>query len=223
MATPRPQRANRTAAGGVVQGMTHLNATSPFRRRAPLALATVAALVLAGCGGDDDDTAPAPQATDAPVAATAPAGTTPAPTAPTTEPPAAAGSVVALGDTSLGEVLTDQNGLTLYGFTPDTDGVPTCYDDCAAAWPPVVVDVGTELSVGDGLDASMFSTVARDDTDQVQVVFGDWPLYTFAGDKAAGDVNGQGLNDVWFVVAGDGQLIMPAAETPATNSGGYDY
>ena len=166
-------------------------------------MVAVLALGLAACGGDDDDDTTEPAATPTQAAA-----------APTGD------AVVALATTSLGEVAVGQGGLTVYGFTPDTGGVPTCYDDCAAAWPPVLVDADADLSVGEGLDAAMFSTVARDDTDQLQVVFGDWPLYTFAGDQAAGDVNGQGVNDVWFVVTGDGQLMMPASLTSGTE---FDY
>lgn len=170
-----------------------------------IAVLAVLTLGIAACGGDDDDTA------------------TTEPAAAPTEAAAGGDAVVALASTSLGEVAVEQNGLTVYGFTPDTSGVPTCYDDCAAAWPPVLVDAGADLPVGDGLDAAMFTTVARDDTDQLQVVFGDWPLYTFAGDQAAGDVNGQGVNDVWFVVTGDAQLMMPASLTSASPPNDYGY
>ena len=199
-----------------------------------LALAVTAALALAACGGDDDDSAEPATPTEAPAVATEPpaataAATPPPATEPTATEPTGTGAasdagapVVSVAPTSLGDVLVDQNGLTLYGFTPDTDGVSTCYGDCAAAWPPVLVDAGTELAVGEGLDAAMFTTVARDDTDQLQVVFGDWPLYTFAGDQAAGDVNGQGVNDVWYVVATDGQLMMPAGLTSGSDPG-YGY
>ena len=125
------------------------------------------------------------------------------------------GAGISTADTELGTILVNADGLTLYGFTDDTAGVSTCYDACADTWPPVLGAV----EPGAGLDAALFTTAERDDG-ETQVVAGDWPLYTFAGDAAPGDVNGQGSGDVWFVVAPDGTLIdgtnAPASEAPAS-------
>ena len=99
-------------------------------------------------------------------------------------------------------MLVDAAGMTLYAFTNDTAGEPTCLDACAGAWPPALVD--GELNVGD-LDASMFSTVENPEGTQLKV--GDFPLYTFAGDAATGDVTGQGSGGVWFAVTADGTLV----------------
>jgi predicted lipoprotein with Yx(FWY)xxD motif len=96
--------------------------------------------------------------------------------------------------------------MTLYGFTKDTDGAPTCQGDCANAWPPLLVD-GAELP--DGLDPAVFSVVERPDGTS-QLVAGAWPLYRFAGDAAPGDTNGQGSGGVWFVVDPVGGLIKDA-------------
>jgi predicted lipoprotein with Yx(FWY)xxD motif len=101
-------------------------------------------------------------------------------------------------------VLVNAEGLTLYAFTPDSEGVPTCTGDCAGAWPPALVE--GEPNYGN-LDPSVFSLVEHPDGG-MQLKAGDWPLYTFAGDAAPGDTNGQGSNDVWFVVAPDGTLIQ---------------
>ena len=57
------------------------------------------------------------------------------------------------------------------------------------------------------LIATLLTTVERTDG-TMQVKYGDWPLYYFANDAAAGDTNGQGINDVWFVVGADGALIQ---------------
>ena len=70
----------------------------------------------------------------------------------------------------------------------------------------------------EGLYAAVFSVTERSDG-TFQLVAGDWPLYTFAGDAAAGDVNGQGQGGVWFVVSPDGELNKDAA---GTESGGGD-
>ena len=109
---------------------------------------------------------------------------------------------VFVGETPLGVALTDADGFTLYGFTNDSDGRPTCNDACANAWPPLLVDSDT---LPEGLDAAVFSIVERDDG-SLQLKAGKWPLYRFAGDDEPGQTNGQGSGDVWFVVNPDGSL-----------------
>ncbi len=109
---------------------------------------------------------------------------------------------VFIGETPLGVALTDADGFTLYGFTKDGDGHPTCNDACADAWPPLLVDGDT---LPEGLDAAVFSIVQRDDGSH-QLKAGKWPLYRFAGDDEPGQTNGQGSGDVWFVVNPDGSL-----------------
>src|SRR5690606_38177783 len=82
---------------------------------------------------------------------------------------AASGELVGTADTELGEVLVDADGLSLYGFTEDVDGVPTCTDACADAWPPLLVE---SAELPEGLDAAVFSVVERPDGD-FQLVAGD--------------------------------------------------
>lgn len=164
------------------------------RRRLVGAL-TGLALVATACGGSDDAepaAEPAPVETDAPEQAPA--------DEPADEPAAA---TVGVADNELGSIIVDEVGMTLYGFTPDDAGEPTCVDGCADAWPPYAVD-GDTLPAG--LDASIFSIVAHP-SGVNQLKAGTWPLYYFAGDIAPGDTNGQGSGDVWFVAASDGSLI----------------
>lgn len=160
--------------------------------------AALAALTFAACGTGSDDTTAVPAPTAAPAPAEQP---TPAPVEPTAAP--ATGAVAKSADTSIGEVLTNANGLTLYGFVNDVDALSTCYGTCADAWPPVIVDA--EFSVGPGLDVGFFATTERDDG-QLQLVAGKFPLYTFDGDAIAGDISGHGSGDVWFAVDTDGTL-----------------
>ena len=173
--------------------------------RLTLVLLLPLALILAACsGGGASASAAAP--TEAPPASEAPASEAPASMAPASEAPsAAAGGTVVLSESALGQILTDAEGNVLYGFTPDTEGVSTCYDECAANWPPLLAE--GEVTAGAGLDAMLLTTVERTDG-TMQVKYGDWPLYYFANDAAAGDTNGQGINDVWFVVGADGALIQ---------------
>ena len=112
--------------------------------------------------------------------------------------------IVTVVDSALGHILVGPDGLTLYGFTKDADGVPTCVDGCAGAWPPVIVDPSLDLTTLP--TTAEFSIVVRPDgTSQLKA--GKWPLYTFSGDAAAGDVNGQGSGGSWFVVAPDAKLV----------------
>jgi predicted lipoprotein with Yx(FWY)xxD motif len=56
------------------------------------------------------------------------------------------------------------------------------------------------------VDASLLGTVERPDG-SIQATYNGWPLYYFAGDPGAGDVNGQGVNDIWWVVSPAGEAI----------------
>ncbi len=125
---------------------------------------------------------------------------------------------LALAETDLGTVLVDPDGFTLYGFTEDVDGAPTCFDACADAWPPVLVD-----ALPTNLNSAAFSVVERGDG-TLQLRSGKWPLYRFAGDGAPGDINGQASGGVWFVVNADGGLIKDgaAAESGTDSSGSTD-
>ena len=138
----------------------------------------------------------------------APTEAPPSEAAPSEAPPsqAAADATIALATNALGEIIVAADGKTLYAFTPDTAGESTCYDDCATAWPPLVVTDAAAISAGAGLDATKPTTVDRTDGTK-QVKYGDWPLYYFATDAAAGDTNGQGLFDKWYVVDAAGELI----------------
>jgi predicted lipoprotein with Yx(FWY)xxD motif len=162
----------------------------------------VAALALAACGSSGSDGSSASADSPAPDT-TAPADDEA--TAPVSE-----------SETGLGTVLVDAEGLTLYGLTDDTDGVSTCDDACADAWPPLTVD-SAELPAG--LDPNLFSVVERSDG-SFQLKAGKWPLYRFAGDAAPGDTNGQGSGGVWFAVAPDGSLIRGSADAPASAADG---
>jgi predicted lipoprotein with Yx(FWY)xxD motif len=186
----------------------------------PLAIAAIA-IIAAGCGRSDDDDAAAATAAPAPVATAAPSTTSTAPA--TTEAPAptptaaaatSAGAVSAkVGESDLGELLVSTDGLTLYGFVNDVNAISTCYSTCAEAWPPVIVD--EEWTVGPGLDTGIFSTTERDDG-TLQLVAGKFPLYTFGGDAAPGDVTGHGSGDVWFAVGLDGALLPDEAAPDTT-------
>ena len=142
-------------------------------------------LVVTACGGDDATTTSAAPSSDTTTAA----------------PAASDGLQLVDGDLDA-PFLADADGNTLYLFVPDAAGESTCYDQCAAAWPPLVDTAGA----GEGLDAALLGTTTRTDG-TTQMTYGGWPLYYFSGDAAPGDANGQGLNDVWYVVDAAGTAI----------------
>jgi predicted lipoprotein with Yx(FWY)xxD motif len=151
-----------------------------------VAATAIGALALAACGSGGSYSSSSPAAAPPPPASVA----------------NATHATVSTGQTALGDVLVDANGMTLYGRTSDTQGVPSCDGACATAWPPVTVSTATLPS---GLDAKVFSVVTRTDgTHQLRA--GKWPLYRYAGDAAPGDTNGQGSGGVWFVVTPSGAL-----------------
>lgn len=170
--------------------------------RSSLVLGLIALLAACSSGAT---TTPAPASVAPPPSAAATDAPTEAPSA-AAPSPAAGDATVTLADNALGQILVGAGGMTLYGFTPDTAGTPTCYDDCASAWPPLLADGTAAPTAGEGLDASLLTTVDRTDGTK-QVKYGDWPLYYFANDAAAGDTNGQGLNNVWYVVDAAGALV----------------
>ena len=97
---------------------------------------------------------------------------------------------VAVSSTTLGNVLVNDAGLTLYTYSHDTHpGTSTCSGTCAIVWPPLVV-TGTP-SYGTGLIASAFSVITRTDGTR-QLAYNGKPLYLDSGDSAPGQVRGDG-------------------------------
>jgi predicted lipoprotein with Yx(FWY)xxD motif len=115
----------------------------------------------------------------------------------------AAGPNLTVAGSALGDIVADDAGNSLYVFFADTQGeASTCYDSCEANWPPLTKALGA----GDGIDASLLGAADRTDG-SVQVTYNGWPLYYFAGDGTAGDTNGQGVGDVWYLIDATGTPI----------------
>jgi predicted lipoprotein with Yx(FWY)xxD motif len=180
---------------------------------------------IAATDASDCPTIPAATETSAPgTAAAAPATSEAA--GPATSEAAAAGTQPTGTDAAMtpflqvaqseefGEILVDSQCRALYGFTQDVDGEPTCVDDCAETWPPLIVENRTTTFFPDYFDPELFTGVDHPEGEQVK--FGDWPLYYFAQDTAFGDLNGQGVGGVWWLVAPDGTLIEDGAGATGT-------
>jgi len=113
-------------------------------------------------------------------------------------------AIVSLRETSLGNILVDARGLTLYLFTSDKDASSTCYEGCVEYWPPLET-LGKPVA-GDGIDATKLGVSARTDG-TTMVTFNGHPLYYFVKDSNAGDVTGQGYSNVWYVLDASGNAI----------------
>jgi len=164
-----------------------------------LAAVPLAALAVAGCGGSSNSSH----------------SSTPS------VPKLASGRAATIGvsGTSVGNILVNSQGRTVYLFKKDTSTTSTCTGACAASWPPVRA-TGKPTAAG-GANASMLGTTKRTDG-KPQVTYHGHPLYLFSGDQNPGDVNGQGVNAfgaVWWTVSPAGNQVTTKPSSGST--GGY--
>lgn len=149
---------------------------------------------------------------------------TTAPTVAPTTAATAAGAKLTLAvkqDAKLGAFVTGKDGMTLYVFTNDTAGKSTCSGNCAGTWPPLTVASASDVTAGTGVTGAL-ATITRDDG-TLQVTLGGTPLYYYAGDSAAGQTSGQGLNGKWYVSSPAGTAVKgtaAATTAPATTAPG---
>jgi predicted lipoprotein with Yx(FWY)xxD motif len=155
------------------------------------ALVVVSALALAGCGtsygGGGGSSTPAAQ-------------------------PASSGALHS-ATTSLGTVLVDGAGHTVYMFSADSKGKSSCSASCLAYWPPV------KPGKASGVSAAVGKTTTPAGG-QIATVAG-WPVYTFAQDTKAGDVKGEGMNTfggVWYAISPTGKPVKASAKGATSGS-----
>lgn len=119
----------------------------------------------------------------------------------------------------LGVVLVNQRGRTLYVFTPEKGGKVTCTGSCATTWPPLTSS-GAEPRMSSTLvHAALVGKVADPSGGNV-ITYAGWPLHTYSGDTAAGQVNGQGVGGKWYAISASGQVNMRKATSSSSSSGG---
>ena len=134
----------------------------------------------------------------------------------TTHAAEASGAVVSTANTSLGRILVDSRGRTLYLFGRDRNGKSACSGQCASFWPPLITS--GKPRVTSGARASLMGTTKRADG-RLQVTYDHHPLYTFVKDTKAGQTNGEGVNAfgaTWNVVSPAGAKVTK----PTTSTGG---
>jgi predicted lipoprotein with Yx(FWY)xxD motif len=179
-----------------------------------MTMAAMAALVIAACApattlAPTDTVSPLPSDTPPAPAATAVIPNTGATAAPTA-------TIVVLTNSSLGQILTDAKGMTLYAYLNDSPDVSNCSGQCAANWPPLTIPQGTTPTAGDGITATL-GTVTRADG-SLQVSVNHMPVYYFASDTTPGDASGQGKGGVWYVFDASGNLVKTPVSTATPGS-----
>jgi len=149
----------------------------------------------------------------------------------TTPPTTAAGGgglTLAVGTSpTLGMYVAGKDGMSLYVFTADTGSTSTCTGDCAGTWPPLTVASASDVTAGAGVTGAIGTTARADGSTQVTI--NGHPVYYYSGDTKAGDTNGQGKFNKWYLVSPGGEAVggapsaasqAPAATTSASNCSG---
>jgi predicted lipoprotein with Yx(FWY)xxD motif len=127
--------------------------------------------------------------------------------------------VVSTAKTSLGRILVDARGRTLYLFEKDRNGKSACNGQCATVWPPLIA--GAKPRVAGGAKAALVGTTKRADGRR-QVTYNGHPLYTFVMDKKPGQTKGQGLDAFgakWYVISPAGRKIVLTGLAPVDSAG----
>src|ERR1700751_472117 len=171
----------------------------PVTFLAGAAVIPLVALAVAGCGGGG---------------AAATAAPPPAPSATTTTTTPTKTASVRVAKSSLGSILVDAGGLTLYLFKADSGTMSACTGACATAWPPLLANGAP--TAGTGLTASKLGTITRAGGSR-QVTYNGHPLYLFIKDTKTGQTSGQGVTAfgaAWFAVS-------PAGNQISTDSKGH--
>jgi predicted lipoprotein with Yx(FWY)xxD motif len=120
---------------------------------------------------------------------------------------ASSGTDVSWRKTAIGNAITTTDGRTLYLFRGDHGTTSECYGQCASYWPPLLTS-GSPKATG-LVKSSLLGTTKRKDG-KLQVTYKGHPLYTFVGDKKAGQTAGEGSNASgakWYALAPSGATI----------------
>jgi predicted lipoprotein with Yx(FWY)xxD motif len=168
----------------------------PISFLASAAVIPLVALAVAACGGGGAATASPPKTSTG------------------------ASATLGVASSSLGSILVNSTGRTLYLFKADVGAKSACTGACATAWPPLLATA--KPTAGTGLTASKLATITRSDGTQ-QVTYNGHPVYLFINDKKPGQTTGQGVTAfgaAWYALTPAGNQI---STQPTTSGGGYGY
>jgi predicted lipoprotein with Yx(FWY)xxD motif len=155
----------------------------------------VLALGAAACGDDSSDTSTGGTGSSTTAGASSAGGS---------EASAAGGTEIKVSTVEGQDIITDDEGVTLYAFKNDTAGKSVCNGNCATLWPPLTT---TGAPSADSEVSGEVSSITRDDGTE-QVTLDDQPLYYYeTDDKTPGSTAGQAVGGIWFVLGPDGKTI----------------
>lgn len=109
-------------------------------------------------------------------------------------------------DARLGDYLATAEGLALYVFSDDAEGMSTCFELCAENWPPLLLGDADLAALAEAVPGD-FGTTDRADGG-TQVTYNDQPLYTFALDAIPGDTGGHGIAGTWWLANVNPVVLM---------------
>lgn len=164
--------------------------------------AVLCALVLTGCGSLSPTGV-------SPGAASSAAAAAPGHSATSAAPP-----TVEVENSSLGPVLADSSGMTLYVNTNDSSNSSTCTGTCTGTWLPLT-SPGAPVA-GAGVSGSLGTFKRSDGTEQVAL--NGHPLYLYAKDQRAGQTSGQGVAGGWYAASPSGQPVQSAGAASASQA-----
>ena len=127
-------------------------------------------------------------------------------------------ATVSLRKTTLGPILVNSKGRTIYMFLKDKNDKSACSGACATFWPPVLS--GAKPTAGAGLKTSLLGTTMRSNGKR-QVTYNKHPLYTFMLDKGAGQTKGEGnsfFGAKWYAVSAKGRAVVKAPATTTSTT-----
>ena len=135
---------------------------------------------------------------------------------------------IATGSSSLGTVLVNSQGQTLYYFLPEKSAtVGACNAGCLATWPPVVVS-GSPTAASGVTGTLGTVSITLNGAQVTEATYNSWPLHTYSGDSGAGQTSGQGLGNTWFVAmpattSSETGATGGSSATPSSSTGGNGY
>jgi predicted lipoprotein with Yx(FWY)xxD motif len=118
---------------------------------------------------------------------------------------------------SVGTVLVDAQGLTLYHLTTENGSNIVCTGSCASTWPPL--SVSGRPTAGSGVTGQLGTTKRPDGS--LQATYMGMTLYTYSGDSGPGQGNGQGVDGIWFAVGPNG--LANGTSAGSGSGSGYGY
>lgn len=136
----------------------------------------------------------------------------------TNNPESPVAKVQVSADATLGKVLTDSAGRTLYFFTKDAGDTSTCTGGCLAVWP---VFYNADLALKDtSLHAADFGTITRRDGTK-QTTYKGWPLYYYVKDTLPKLTLGEKVGNIWYVAKPDYTVMLVNAQLVGADGNNY--